>query len=377
MVSAKTKGWALIGGLAVPLAIFALMWRAAGHRPRLFIGIGAPATAIVLSRDGSQIVCTSQNGYIQKWMPERGRFNSFALDTPLNASFSSTVPPPVEMRLSGDETSLIAASTGSYESKARSWTMNNRRPAWVLDSQRGPREVYLCALSSDARFMACANTGSVSVVDIAQPLPPFPPSKPTAGTPLMGTSMDTRFLSRFRARATLATPKAAIILALSPDAKRLAFMTYGGTLESWDLAAKTATPLPTSPLQQIATLSFSPDGRFLAATSAGDSSDVAVLDLAAKTWTENRRAATPTPTPVFAGSTMYDTSPLAPAWMPDSKSLWTGGDKVRQWSLSPFAQKRELPVSGPVAVSGDGTVIATRSVPKLGQPDGIWLWPAS
>jgi len=377
MALTKTKRWALVGALAVPMAIFALMWRAVSHRPRLFPGIGAPATAIALSRNGSQIVCTSQNGYIQKWMPERERFNSFAMDTPLNTLFSSTVPPPIELHLSANDTSLIAASTGSYGFKARSWTMNNRRLGWVLDSQSGPHEVYVCALSSDARFMACANAGSVSVVDVAQPLPPFPPPKSTVGTPMAVTSMDRRFLSRFRALATLATPKAATILALSPDAKRLAFVTYLGSLEDWDLVAKQSTPLPASPIKDIATLSFSPDGRLLAASSASDSSDVAILDLAAKTWDENEHLVSSTTTPAFAGSPLYNSPPFAPVWMPDSKSLWTGGDKVRRWSVPQLKQIRELPVSGPVAVSGDGKIVATRSVPKPGQPDGIWLWPVS
>jgi len=370
MAWTKTRRWALVGALAVPTALLVLIWRAAGHRPRLFIGIGAPATAIALSRDGSQIVCTSQNGYLQKWMPDRNRFNSFALDALSNNFYSTTVPPPIELRLSPDEASLTAANIDTSGPRdVLSWAMNTRHPLWILEQRGGLNVTDVNATSSNARFLACAKPQSIVVFDTTKP--------PPASKSVYEKPADARFLRHFQTRAMLATPEAVNILAFSPDAKRLAFVTYDGTLESWDLTAKQPAPLPACPIKDIATLSFSPDGRFLVASSASDSSDVAILDLAAKTWAENMHWVSSRPAPAFAGSITYSTPPFAPVWMPDSKSLWTGGDKVRQWSLNPFGQKRELPVSGPVAVSGDGTVVATRSVPKAGQPDGIWLWPVS
>lgn len=42
-----------------------------------------------------------------------------------------------------------------------------------------------------------------------------------------------------------------------------------------------------------------------------------------------------------------------------------------------FHHVRELPVGGPVAVSGDGRTLATRSIPKAGQPNRVWEWNIS
>jgi len=377
MVSAKTKRWALIGALAVPTAIFALMWRAAGHRPRLFIGIGAPATAITLSRDGSQIVCSSQNGYLQKWMPERERFNSFPLDWSPNSGYSTSIPPPIELRLSPDADQLVAANFGSGLQLVFSWTMSDRKQKWFVMPQVPPYKIYRCAVSPDARLLAGMGHKIITVLDLTRPHP-APKSEQLFGlgaNGVFGLPFENRLSVRFPSRATL--PEAINVAAFSPDSRFLAFVTTAGTLKEWDMATKTSMPLPAPPLNDIATLSFSPDGRFLAASSASDSSDVAVLDLAAKTWTENMHAATPATAPTFAGSGFYNVQPFAPAWMPDSKSLWTGGDKVRRWSVPQLKQIRELPVDGPVAVSGDGLLVATRSVPKPGQPNGIWLWSLS
>lgn len=370
MLSAKTKKWALAGAGAIPVVLLLLVWRAASRRPRLFPGIGAPATAIALSRDGSQIVCTSENGTIQKWMPDEGRFNSFYVDpVQANGGFSTDAAPPIELRLSPDGSSLVAANLPfSGQAPAFSWTMNDRKTKWVLMQESGVKEVYLCAISSDARLLSCVDFQSITILDLTRsiPLPPAP-SRPANLIPRP------LFASNFSKIATLKATASA--LAFSPDAKSLVFATSKSGLQKWDFLAKKILPLPAAPFAAIGALAFSPDGRFLAATSA-DSLRLANFDWNTQTWTLSAIAGATSSAGLTMGNLGGFSSPVTPfVWMPDSHSLWTGGDKAQQWSAPDLKLLRELPVSGPVAVSGDGSVVATRSVPKIGQPNGIWLWP--
>lgn len=379
MLSAKTKIGALALAVVIPLGLLALLRRAADRRPHLFIGIGAPANAIALSRDGSQIVCTSDNGYIQKWMPDRQRFNSLrnnGIPQPQSSGYSTTPLAPIELRFSPDEKLLIAANYGQlYQQSSFAWTMSDRNPAWNFalpaPGAKGWPSYACFTISPDARLLACSGS-SLRVLDLTRPAPTAPPQPHSYQT---SSAISTRLARDFPIIATL--PAQARVLAISPDDKSLATVTWKGQLQLWNIAARTQKPLAFVSVgaisaATISALSFSPDGRFLAIVFS-DSSMLAIYDFTTSNWT---RSAPPSAIPPFSSSG-NPPIPTPPVWMPDSHSLWTGNDKVRRWNAPDLKILRELPVGGPVAVSGDGRTLATRSIPKAGEPNGIWLWKIS
>ncbi len=102
----------------------------------------------------------------------------------------------------------------------------------------------------------------------------------------------------------------------------------------------------------FARLAVSPDSRFVA---FANTPNISIYDLQTKHWTQKPNVLVPSE------------NSMSLAWMPDSKSLWTGGDKVLRWSTPDLKMLRALPVRGPVAVSGDGRTLATRSIPHPGE----------
>lgn len=158
------------------------------------------------------------------------------------------------------------------------------------------------------------------------------------------------------------------VIALSADNSQLVIADSGGRLQFWSVATgkkvnqSAPAPMPASN-GSFGELKPSPDGRYFALS---DSTSVALWDSVTGVWTQ---------------SALTLGTPHNVVWMPDSRSLWPSSfvapindnGKTQRLSVPQLKPLRILPTWGPVAVSGDGHTLATRTY----QGDGVWLWKIS
>jgi WD40 repeat protein len=344
--------------LIVPLLLLGWLWYLVGQRPRLLPGLGGGATSIAFSPNGRTLVCASSNNYVQMWKPDIEKWRSFA-----SATNYQTNLPPFFTRLcfSPDSTTLYAAGSRSdqhYSSVAHSWDVATRRRKFAFNFMKSPA----FDISPDGRWAALGYLNSVHLIDLNGK--PKPPRDDGFTDP-----PDYRVLPFRR----LATSGNVTCVAFSPDSKTLV---VGDESFQWPRAfwnVQTAqrvavnAAVPTSGVPSF--LEWSPDGKRVAVS---DSAKIAIYDVAANTvletpWPRPNAAA---PAPMMLG---FGTIAVL-AWSPDGQWLFSGGDEVRQWRAKDLQVTRSFGVAGPVAVSPDGSTLATANQPRNGDPHGILLW---
>lgn len=339
-------------GAALPLVIFAAMWRVSSRRPRLIGGLDSPAQALAVSRDGSRVVAATLNGGMRVWTTSNHGFRVLPLDgTGQWRNTRSAGDNVLQLRLLPDEQTVFASSSRSdgTQGVARVWSLPDRKPVWSA-LPNGKDDLSRFWLSSDGTRLVQRTWTWVKIFDLTRP------STPRASE-LSRSARNFTLVRRFDFHNTKTLMPQG--LALSPDNKTLVVLSSSGPLEFWDV--KTAkrtlqTPPPPRPQGNISALSLSPDGRFIALC---DNMGVFVWNTATSVWTQ---------------ASSYSSFERSIAWASDSRSLWTGGDKVEQWRAPDLKPLRTLPVSGPVALSSDGKTLVTRNVPRTGEGNGVWAW---
>lgn len=342
-------------GAALPLVIFAAMWRVSSRRPRLLGSLDSPAQALAVSRDGSRVAVLTENGAARFWTSQNNDFLGLPFDG--LGAFRSTssglggADSPV-LQFWPDEKSVFASSSLRADTSgemARVWSLPDRKPVWSA-LPNGKDDFSRFWLSSDGTRLVQRTWTWVKIFDLTK-------SSTPRASELSRSARNFTLVRRFDFHNTKTLMPQG--LALSPDNKTLVVLSSSGPLEFWDV--KTAkrtlqTPPPPRPQGNISALSLSPDGRFIALC---DNMGVFVWNTATSVWTQ---------------TSSYSSFERSIAWASDSRSLWTGGDKVEQWRAPDLKPLRTLPVSGPVALSSDGKTLVTRNVPRTGEGNGVWAW---
>ncbi|BCM91030.1 hypothetical protein IAD21_02894 [Abditibacteriota bacterium] len=341
--------------IALPLLLVIPLWQAAQKRPRLWGVLTAPAASLALSRDGQVVAFRTSNGAVEL-LPRAGtrrllQTEGAAMQNPSYSAYS-----PAKLRFASDDHTLLASnirtdasSTGLY-----AWDAGTGNIKW---SALSPFTDDLCRywVSSDGKRAVQRSYDVVKVLDIS-------------GEGARQNSKKSNFarafpvLTRFLPNIKEPTGGKSLpqTLALSADGKTIVLATQGGALEFWDVVTgkrqSQTTPSGASTSADWE-LQYSPDGRFVALF---DGTTISIWDTTTRKWSANT---------VTSAS-----SEVALAWMADSHSLWTGAGTVQQWSVPELKSLRDLPVSGPVAVSGDGRTLVTRALGQSGGMSGIWAW---
>lgn len=336
--------------LALPLSLVVVMWSLSQRRPRLVTTLRTPASSLVLSKDSSILGIGAHDGSLSLWSRETNKRQTLPVD--VATAFSSVIPP--ELSLSSDERTLFASNLQSINGSTLlyAWNVPTPQIRWslVFDAKDDIRQF---PPSPDGKVAISRTLDVVKVFDTS-----------SGGTP-RNTKLS-KFAHTFpgvtvfkETGAVKSASKWPRTITVSPDGKTLALAYPDAHVDFWDIATgqkQSQTP-PTriSPYTDWK-LRYSPDGRFVALFVG---SQIGLWDVTAATWTM-ATVAVPTSAPSLV-------------WMPDSHSLWTGGGSAQQWSVPKVGSLREVPVSGPIAVSGDGKTLATRSLTSNGV-NGVWLW---
>ncbi|RYX85176.1 WD40 repeat domain-containing protein [bacterium] len=349
----QSKG-TLVFLIALPLLLVIPLWQAAHKRPQLWAVLAATPTSFALSNDGSLVAYSESNGQIGLW-PYAGKRRT--LQTDGTGAMNSSIYASAKLRFSQDSKTLLGSNirVGDSTTALCAWDADNGRINWTTLSNY---KDDFCRYwpSNDGKLAAQRSYNAVKVLDISGVGQEQDSTKSSFARtfPTMGS---------FQAR--IAEPKGGSsrlqTVALSPDGKVVVGATQKGFLEFWDAktgAHQSRSAKPTSVVSSTEwELQYSPDGRFVALF---DGTTISVWDVAARNWS----------TTIVAS-----VSPeVALCWMPDSNSLWTGSGTVQQWSVPKLQRLRDLPIGGPVAVSGDGHTLVTRSLAASNIPGGIWKW---
>lgn len=373
--------------IALPLLLLVPLWQTARRRPRLQGVLVAPPVALALSRDGSVVAAQRSSGTVCLWSRGGPRLDLQNEGFRVGANVNSPAYLPPELRFSPDAGTILGAniSTGETNSSLYAWDAQTGKIRWSAVSNVDiPDGFCRYLISSDGTRAAQRAYDGVNVFDISV----------TGGPQSSKKSKFARafpLLSHFQARTAQAKRGYSLsqALAFSPDNRTLALVNTAGQLEFWDVAKgqrQSQTPsasvpgsvsrfppfariVPVAPPGYTAgmtsvivlgiepRLQYSPDGKFVALF---DGTLLSLWDVAARKWLR-RTVASPSSEPFLA-------------WMPDSRSIWTGSGSVQQWSVPALVSLRELPVTGPVAVSGDGSLLATRALRSNSVPNGVWVW---
>jgi WD40 repeat protein len=345
-------------GLALPLALFGAMWRLASRRPRFVAGLGSPARALAVSPDGSRVVAATHSGEVRVWTAGDNRFRTLPFDG--WGAFKNTSATggdfPTPLQLLPDGKSVFASSSlraNTLGEMARLWSVPDRKALWSA-LPNGENDFARFWLSSDGTRLIQRSWTWVKVFDLTRP---WTPRK----SGLSRSARNFSLVRKFNFHSTR-TPMPQQV-ALSGDNKTLIVLASGGRLEFWDMTTakriSQTRPIGSGSGGDTSVLSPSPDGRFIALC---DNTGVFVWNISTGVWTQARQAS-------------YSERSLA--WASDSRSLWTGGDSVQGWSAPALKKLRSLPVAGPVALTGDGRTVLTRSIARPGQGEGVWQWNIS
>lgn len=344
-------------GLALPLALFGAMWRLASRRPHFVAALGSPAKMLAVAKDGSRVVAATQSGEVRVWTAGDNRFRTLPFDgSGVFRNTSSTGGDlPTCLQLLPDNQSVFASSplgfgTNTPGEMARLWSVPDRKALWSA-LPNGKYDLARFWLSSDGTRLIQRSWTWVKVFDMTRPSTP-------RKSGLSRSARNFSLVRKFNFHSTT-TPMPRQV-ALSPDNKTLIVLASGGRLEFWDMkTGKRGSQTPAIGSGSgggTSVLSPSPDGRFIALC---DNTGVFVWNISTGVWTQARQAS-------------YSERSLA--WASDSRSLWTGGDSVQGWSAPALKKLRSLPVAGPVALTGDGRTVLTRSIARPGQGEGVWQW---
>ncbi len=341
--------------LALPFLLIIPLWQTAQKRPHLWGVMSAPVTALALSHNGSVVAFAKSDGTFGVWSrvgnPRSLQPEGRAMSNPNSSTYA-----PARFRFSADDQTLLASNIRVTDSSTAlyTWDVETGRINWSAVSAF---KDDFCRYwpSADGKRAAQRSYDVVKVLDIT-------------GKGVEQNSKNSNFarsfpvLMRFQAgikgqQGGKTLPQA---FALSPDNKTLVLVTTDGALQFRDASTGTLQSQTKPALVPTAAnweLQYSPDGRFVALL---DGTTLSVWDVTAGKWSTTGVAS--------------PSSEVALAWMPDSNSVWTGSGTVQQWSVPALKSLRELPVSGPLAVSGDGRTLVTRALSSNGVPGGIWVW---
>ncbi|MDQ3815907.1 MAG: WD40 repeat domain-containing protein [Armatimonadota bacterium] len=372
MFGSQWKRWHLV----VPLVLFGLLSLLIGRRPRLLPGLGGSATAIAFSPDSKSIVCASNNGYVQKWMPDIKKWRSFGNTRGYMTNLS---PLFLRLRFSPDGQTLYAGGShidSSYSSVAHAWDVTTRRRKFSFNYLKSPA----FDISPDGRWAALGYRNFVTLVDLNGK--PAPPRQDGFHDP-----SDFRVLPYHK----LSTTGTVTAVAFSPDSRTLVAGYEGFQwqfafwhVESAERVLPRTPPAASNPVEPAPSFAFgtpssgapsflewSPDGERVAAISCGK---IAIYDVMTSGVIEVPWPSVHAPPPATMGFGFNpgDTAPLA--WSPDGQWLFSGGDEVRQWRTQDLKLWHSYGVPGPVAISPDGKTLATASRPEPGAPQGVLLW---
>ena len=344
-------------GAALPVAIFAVLWRVASRRPRLIAGLDSPALALAVSRDGSRVVAATQTGGMRVWTSQNDRFRALPFDRTGQLRTRSAGDSVTQLRLLPDEKTVFAASSRheGTNGMGRAWSIQNSEISWAA-VPNGKDDFSRFWLSDDGTRLVQRTWTWIKVFDVTKPSTP-------RQSQLSRSARNFSLIRRFDFHnSTTPMPQE---FALSRDNKTVVVLGWSGRLEFWDVKTakrtfQTPPALPALPGGGGArSLSLSPDGRFIALC---DTAGMRLWNTLTSGWQQ-------------VGN--YSSNERNIVWASDSRSLWTGGDTAQQWSAPDLKLLRTVPVSGPVAVSSDGQTLVTRSIPRAGEGSGVWQWNMS
>ena len=372
----RDKRWLLL----VPLVLGLVALRQlAALRPSEIRGsgglgnIGGHPTAIAWSPDGKTLVCSTDNEYLQMWMPDIERWRSFKVKVGSGGGYAHVRPRIWRLRFSKDGQTLYSggvpfntSGVGNWDGVVCAWNVNTR----ILSSSFGTLNGSAFDVSPNGHAALgyvdySTREGSTWLFDLNAA--PFPTPKPsTSGTFSPGGSSWRQFPSR---QCKTHNGNIACV-ALTPDAALLAVGTDAtkNALSLWN--ANTAKQIPATNLPAFTPdfLEWAPDNTRLACAS---STQIAIFHIKTGTTLLSSIPGTTTSTPLSKlGTAVIPTL----AWSPDGQFLFSGGDQVRMWRASDLKLQRTFAVSGPVAVSPDGKTLATTNKPAPGKPNAILLW---
>ena len=344
--------WFRIALFVVPLVLAVLLWSIARGRPR-FVQAPAGIIELALSPDGVKlaIVTATGSGSGEVWWRENSAFQPLATNHELDAQ-SGEQP---KLQFSRDGQTLLGAqlaATQKNQSRATAWDLSNQNRVWSdgIPDYRGIDNGY--KFSPDGRRLGLLHFDTLKVLDCSDLARSASVSLPTlmrVQLPYDKKDQGGRFSRR---------------LALSHQGDVAAVADQNVRLQFWDVATGriiNETPPPPQYMRSIGDIAFSPDGRYVA---LGDSGTLALWDRTRSQWLQLQLAGV---------------APRYLAWMPDSRSLWLGSDistasspdnRTRRLSVPDLKTMRTLPVSGPLAISGDGRTLATRDDAQK----GVLLW---
>ena len=350
--------WLRVVLFAVPLIFVALLWGLVRQQRPRFVATPAMAQALALSYDGTRLAVAAENGQFL-WY-EAGQKHVLPLETAPGFRSDFAVASPPSLQFARDGSTLFGSNlflSNDNTKTAYAWNLATNSIAWSAGSTYKD-DVNGFALASNASRMAQHSYDVVKVRDLTGAGAP-------AKNPQSRYGRDFPVLMRLRVPRFLATGRSIFpdVIALSANNSELIIADSSGRLQFWSVATgkKTAQtpPMPASN-GDFSELKPSPDGRFVALC---DYTGVALWDTKTGLWTRG----------ALTLSTLHNI-----AWMPDSRSLWLSGfvapatdnDKTQKLRVPDLHLLRVLPTWGPVAVSGDGHTLATRT----DQGDGVWLW---
>lgn len=345
---------------AVPLILAAALWFIARNQRPRFVKTPAMVESLALSYDGSRLAVAADNGQIL-WRGN-GRLQILPIETAntFNAVNFAFVRPTLQFArdgqtLFGSEFMLSSDSTKT----AYAWNLATDKIAWsAASAYKDDFSGY--SFARDATKLAQHSYDVVKVLDLTKTGAPIKNQKSRY-------AREFPVLMRVRVPPFAATGRSGFpdVIALSADNSQMIIADTNGRLQFWSVATgkkvnqSAPAPMPASN-GNFGELKPSRDGRYVALT---DRTSVALWDSTTGVWTQS----------ALTLGTLHNV-----VWMPDSRSLWLSGfvapltdnDKTQRLSVPQLKPLRILPTWGPVAVSGDGRMLATRTY----QGDGVWLW---
>ena len=372
----KFHKWQLLL-VALPLILLAIVAYQNAQRPQHLTGLGGAVIALAYSPEGDQIVCVTDNNYIQTWKADIKKWRSFQ---PVQRS-SFGAPTSGFLHFSRDGKTLYGAllpeifgssggSFGSFSniSPLQKWDAQSRRK---IQGFRGlensafdisPDEHWAAATSYTGRLtLDMLDLTRAHKVDSKYALPP-----------------GERYFFRHHQTPMSQIPT---VLAFAPSAPVLAVWDGSSEVELHSVPdgamqkTLTFTTAPTTPAAPSrpgapiysstslpAALAWSPDGQWLAACNG---TQLQIWDIE-KNQTRSALLPAQIATPGMTGRT-----PIL-SWSHDGRQIATGGDNVCLWSVPDLTLQRQFRAQGGVAFSPDGHTLATGGFEG---EHAVLLWP--
>lgn len=344
---------------AVPLVLLALLILLSSRRPHPVMGIGGPAAVsgapvtVAYAPDGS-LLCVAASGTLQKYQPEEKKFRSFT--RPASSAISRGTAS--RMAFSPDGSTVFISYSASTP-LVQAFDVKTRSP---LYSFIGPGDTAF-DVSRDGRWAVCGTSAGLTLLDLKKPLSTTSSASKPAHIP-----KDRHYYARkIYGMAAMATTAA-----FSPDSSTLA-VGFNGQIALFDVNGDfkaprlqcdmTGTPVAPQPMMRSSVtmgavrdplwIEWSRDGSRLAVLANGE---IAIFDGKLK-----KLATTASQQSSFPGNGIIGGTNSAGAnlvWSHDGKAIFSGGDNVRRWSTE-LRLQASYGVSGPVAISPDGSTLVT------------------